>query len=130
MLLKGAKKIYEERNQSKNSIRNRKEAATTNNQRLLSTANKPKIEIKNIEGIVPLSIQKQKIHMNTNVGQPPLSRPAARKTLPLTSGLDTLAEVEKPLVNTKVAPYIEDANRLGKVISLSQMVNKLQEQLT
>jgi hypothetical protein len=56
MLLKGAKKIYEERNQSKNSIRNRKEAATTNNQRLLSTANKPKIEIKNIEGIVPLSI--------------------------------------------------------------------------
>jgi hypothetical protein len=57
MLLKGAKKIYEERNQSKNSIRSRKET-TTNNQRLLSTANKPKMEIKNIDGIVPLSIQK------------------------------------------------------------------------
>jgi hypothetical protein len=56
MLLKGAKKIYEERNQSKNSIRNRKETPATNNQRLLSTTNKPKIEIKNIEGIGPLSV--------------------------------------------------------------------------
>lgn len=57
MLLKGAKRIYEERNQSKNSIRSRKETST-NNQRLLSTANKPKIETKNIDGIVPLSLQK------------------------------------------------------------------------
>jgi hypothetical protein len=57
MLLKGAKRIYEERNQSKNSIRSRKETSN-NNQRLLSTANKPKIETKNIDGIVPQSLQK------------------------------------------------------------------------
>jgi hypothetical protein len=55
MLLKGAKRIYEERNQSKNSIRSRKNT-TANNQRLLSTATKPKVDFKNIEGIAPLQI--------------------------------------------------------------------------
>jgi hypothetical protein len=55
MLLKGAKRIYEERNQSKNSIRSRKNT-TANNQRLLSTATKPKVDFKNIEGITPLQI--------------------------------------------------------------------------
>lgn len=55
MLLKGAKRIYEERNQSKNSIRSRKNT-NANNQRLLSTATKPKVDFKNIEGITPLQI--------------------------------------------------------------------------
>ncbi len=67
MLLKGAKKIYEERNQSKHSLRSRK-TMTADNQRLLSTATKPKTDFKNIEGITPLQIQKSRIQMNTNTG--------------------------------------------------------------
>ena len=56
--------------------------------------------------------------MNTNTGQPPLSRPGARKTLPIASGLDTLVEIEKPLVNTKVAPFVEEVSRPRQVVGL------------
>jgi hypothetical protein len=42
----------------------------------------------------------------------------ARKTLPIASGLDTLVEIEKPLVNTKVAPFVEEVSRPSKVVGL------------
>lgn len=129
MLLKAARQDYEERSQNRGGTRTRKQNGIAN-PRLLSTANKQllKSETKNTETGAQLQLQKQKIQLFNNPGQPPLSRPA-RKTMP--SGKDTELLIDfKQSVTSKAASFVNKNGKIGSIIGLNQVVSELQEQLT